>query len=95
MKIVVSEMRAAANLLFDHLESNGCSEIEVDTDYYWNVPSEKLYLVYEEPTELTVGQISEDLLNVKAVVEGRSPPVAYVFVWLASIIRFVGHRVVS
>lgn len=38
-----SELWQAANAIFDHLERSGHTEIEIDEDYYWSIPVEKLY----------------------------------------------------
>lgn len=39
-----------------------CQEVR---DYYWSIPNEKLYSIYEEPTGFTVGQLSDDLQEVR------------------------------
>ena len=93
MKVRVSELRRAANVLFDHLERLGHAEIEVDSDYYWSIPNEKLYSVYEDPSDFTVGQLSEDLENVKAIVAGTKVPIAYGLVWLSTLLRFIGSKI--
>jgi hypothetical protein len=95
MKVRVSELRQAANVLFDHLERTGHAEIEVDSDYYWSIPKEKLYSVYENPSDFTVGQLSEDWENVRAIGAGRKDPIAYGLVWLSTILRFVGSNIVA
>lgn len=93
MKLKVSELRQATNLLFDHLERAGHTEIELDSDHYWSIPNEKLYSVYEDPSDFTVGQLSEDLENVRAIVAGSRPPIAYAFVWVSTLLRFIGSKI--
>lgn len=95
MKVRVSELRQAANVLFDHLERMGHGEIEVDSDYYWSIPQEKLYSVYEEPSDFTVGQLSEDLENIRAIGAGQKEPIAYALVWLSAILRSVGSKIAA
>lgn len=95
MKVSVAELREAANLLFDHLERSGHAEIEVDADYYWSVPTEQLYSSYTEPTGLTLGQLSDDQRELTRIRIGAQPPLAYALVWLSSLLRFVGARIVS
>ncbi len=95
MRVPVSLLRRACSLVFDHLESSGCAEIEIDEDYYWNIPDDRLYKVYEEPTGFTAGQLSWDVENVERVVAGDRPVIAYNLVWLASILRFVGAKIVA
>jgi len=95
MKVSVVELREVANLLFDHLECSGHAEIEVDADFYWSVPPDKTYSVYEEPVGLTIGQLSDDARELNAIRTGAKQPIAYALVWLSALLRFVGARIVS
>ncbi|WNG15728.1 hypothetical protein [Cystobacter fuscus] len=96
MKIQLSDLRQAANTLFDHLEQNGHTEIEVTEDFYWNIPKEHLYSVYTPPpeSELTLGQLSDDWDEVMKIASAQRPPIAYALVWLSSILRFIGSKIV-
>lgn len=95
MRIKISELRAAANNLFDHLERSGHAELDVDSDFYWSIPDEKLYTVYEEPSGFTVGQLSDDWKELQQIASGQRPPITYALVWLSSVLRFVGTKIVS
>lgn len=95
MKVKVSELRQAANTLFDHLEQSGHSEVDVEHDYYWSIPDKDLYLPYERPSELTLGQLSSDLEEIKRINAHEKPPVGYALVWLATLLRFVGAKIVG
>lgn len=95
MKVKVSELRKAANILFDHLEQSGHTELELSRDFYWNIPEEKLYTVYEEPSGFTVGQLSDDWKELQQISSGQKKPLAYALVWLSSVLRFVGTKLVS
>lgn len=95
MKIRISELREAANLLFDHLERSGHAEIEVDRDFYWSIPDDKLYAAYEEPSGFTMGQLSDDCQELRKISSGQREPISYALVWLSSILRFVGAKIVS
>ena len=95
MKVKVSELRQVATLLFDHLERTGHTEIDVDEDYYWSVPDDRKYLPYQEPKDLTLGQLSHDLDAMKNINSGESKPIAYALVWLSSLLGLVGARIVS
>lgn len=97
MKIQLSELRRAANALFDHLEQTGRTELEVTEDFYWSIPEKQLYSVYAPPpeSELTVGQLSDDWREVVKIASGQRPPLAYGLVWLSSLLRIVGSKLVS
>jgi hypothetical protein len=95
MKVNVSELRQAANIIFDHLESLGHNEIDIDQDYYWNIPDGKLYTVYEEPSGFTMGQLSDDLNEMRKINSGQKAPIAFAFVWLSPLLRALGTKIVS
>ncbi len=97
MKIQLSELRQAINVLFDHLERTGRTEIEVTEDFYWSIPEKLLYSVYSPPpeSELTMGQLSDDWNELTKIASGKSPPLAYALVWLSSLLRFIGTKLVS
>lgn len=97
MNIRLSELRRAANALFDHLEQTGRTEFEVSEDFYWNIPEKHLYSVYTPPpeSELTVGQLSDDWNEVMKIASGQRPPMAYGLVWLSSLLRIVGTKLIS
>ncbi|MFY0583638.1 hypothetical protein ACN28S_63430 [Cystobacter fuscus] len=97
MKIQLSELRQATHVLFDHLERTGRTEIEVTEDFYWSIPEKLLYSVYSPPpeSELTMGQLSDDWNELTEIASGKSPPLAYALVWLSSILRFIGTKLVS
>ncbi len=82
MKVQISDLRRAANALFDHLEQTGRTEIEVTEDFYWNIPEKHLYSVYTSPpeAELTMGQLSDDWNEVTKIASGQRPPTAYALV---------------
>jgi len=97
VKIQLSDLRRAANALFDHLERTGRTEIEVTEDFYWSIPEKHLYSVYSPPpeSELTMGQLSDDWNELTKIASGKSPPLTYALVWLSSLLRFIGTKLVS
>lgn len=92
MRIKVDDLRATAEILFSYLEATGQGEVTIPHDFYWNVPTEGRYDSYEEPTELDVGQLTEDWDRLQNIRQGQSPPVAYALVWLAAVLRAVGEQ---
>ncbi|HND30745.1 MAG TPA: hypothetical protein PLA94_12130 [Myxococcota bacterium] len=94
MKIAIAELRAVANMLFDHLERPGHTEITVDADFYWSIPKEQLYSVDRAPTSLTIGQLSDDYCELRRIQAGAAVPIAYGMVWLSTLLRYIGACVV-
>lgn len=97
MKIQLSDLRRATDALFDHLERTGRTEIDLTEDFYWSIPEKRLYSVYSPPpeSELTMGQLSDDWNEVAKIASGQRAPIAYALVWLSSLLRFIGSKLVS
>ncbi|NVJ23906.1 MULTISPECIES: hypothetical protein [Myxococcus] len=95
MKIKVSELRHVTNLLLDHLERSGHLEVEFTEDFYWSIPEDRLYAVYDEPTGFTVGQLSDDWEELRQIGSGQKPPVGYGLVWLSSLLRRIGSKIIA
>lgn len=91
MIIKTKQLRRAANLLLDHLEQNGVREIRIEEEHYWSVPEASRYDAYAEPTEHTLGQLSDDWAEVSAMLAASKPPIGYGLVWLAAILRRAGE----
>jgi hypothetical protein len=95
MNVTTAELRQLCNQLLTHLESNGIHTISVTDDYYWNVPSDQRYNPYEQPGQPDLGQLSDDIRELRRTLEGEREPVAYALVWLSSLLRYVGEKTVS
>jgi hypothetical protein len=94
MQVTTDELRRACEVLLSHLEKSGHSSIDISTDYYWNVPQGQRHDPYQQPTELDMGQLSDDWSDLRAILNGSKEPMAYALVWLSSILRSVGETVV-
>jgi hypothetical protein len=92
--ITVSELRRAANVLFDHLEASGQGRIELTEDFYWNIPDDRLYARAAPSTEaLDLGQLTSDWEELLPVGRDHDPVPSHDLVQLAALLRFVGSRV--
>lgn len=93
MRINVRDLRTVSNRLFDHLESLGEHGIEVDQDYYWVIAESQLYDPTRSPSDFVLGQLTDDWHELTNVLNGREP-VSYSLVWLGSILRAIGQKIV-
>ena len=59
VRIPVDELRRVFELLVAHAAGKSATELPVDRDYFWSIPNPERYDVYNEPSELTIGQVSE------------------------------------
>jgi len=95
MKVSTEAMQRAALMLLRHLDESGQKEFEIAEDFYWDVPADKRYDPYSEPTQLTVGQLSDDWTEIERITSGEREPLAYALVWLSSVLRRVGEKAVG
>ena len=65
MMVNINEIEKIALLLLSKLKECRGNEIELNNDYYWDIFIEELYNPYEEPTNIGLGQISDDLEEVR------------------------------
>lgn len=76
----LSQLRQVLNRLLDEVASrNGGDQIQITDDYYWALNPTQIYDVYEtpDPARMTVGQLSEDLVELTAIATTSDPPVIW------------------
>ena len=95
MEVSIQELKSVADKLFAHLQRDGKDVVEVPHDFYWSIPKEERYDPYSIASQPTLGQLSDDLFELRRIVHGEAEPIAYGLVWLASIIRAIGEEVVA
>lgn len=64
MDVDLNILEVAVNKIFSEMRRKGLGSVSLDTDFYWNIPSEMLYDPYTEPTDLNIGQLEEDYENL-------------------------------
>jgi hypothetical protein len=92
MKITTQEIRRALELLLEDFEVHGATEWEFDEEYYWDVPSDQRYDNYNQPTQLTTGQLTEDMERVRLIARRENAPVPLGLVWLSNVLRLAGEK---
>jgi hypothetical protein len=81
MTIDVAELRTITDILLRHLEAANGTRISLERDYYWDIPANQRYLPYCKPSELTLGQLSDDLAETGKLLDGTTQPFNYQLVW--------------
>ena len=95
MKININEVSEVVNLLLKELKENiNKNEVEVDEDYYWFVNKDELYNPYENPKNLTLGQLSEDWDELKSVLRKEKKLISYDLVKLSVLMRVIGDKTI-
>ena len=68
--------------------------MHLEHDYFWSLLPPQLYDLNQSPDDRTIGQLSECLRNITNIVEDSSDVISYGLVWLAELLRAIGHEVV-
>lgn len=95
IEIPVETLRRAAAILLDRLEASSGASVALDQDMFWAIPPEHRSNVYSEPTEFTVGQVTESLQSIIRIVDDPSCATSFALVWLADLLRAAGEAVVE
>ena len=94
IEIDTQTLRLACERIIDHLEKTENAKIMLDEDFYWNIPEDTIYNMSGQPTNLDIGQLSDDWKEVQAIVHQEKDPVSFALVWLGAIMRAIGEKVV-
>jgi hypothetical protein len=70
MVVTTSQLRAAMNVLCDHLEQAGYSQIQVPPRLYWSVPADEANDVHKKPEELEIHDLGDDWERATRVIDG-------------------------
>ncbi len=94
LEVDLGDLRTALDILIDHVvEVQGSTTVRLPHDYFWSVPSDELFNVLESPQNLTIGQLSESLVNLQLMRQDEERVISYGFVWAADVLRAVALTV--
>ncbi|GGO16513.1 hypothetical protein IEI92_28155 [Microbispora bryophytorum] len=93
-RIDVEQLRRVLEVLINHITGESRTEITISNEYFWSVPSPEIYKAYEQPTGLTIGQISESWDNLQRMVEDDGV-IDWGLVWLGEVLRAIGHETID
>jgi hypothetical protein len=87
-----TELRRSLDIVLNHIEAaTNDPAIELDKDYFWSIPPNELYDVYNSPADLTIGQLSESWQNIRDLLADPDRVIGYHLVWLADVLRAIGY----
>jgi hypothetical protein len=95
LQINLHEIEKAMSILLKDLREYQGEVIEVEpVDYYWSIRREELYDPYQQPTDLTLGQLTDDLEEMKKIAAGKAEPVSLDLVKMSAILAMLGNKTV-
>ena len=95
MSIKLNELKICMNKIISYMESSCADEIDPKQDMYWYIQPEACYDPYKDPNikDLTLGQISFDIDELKKIAAGEAEVTAYHLIWLANVLRSIGDEI--
>lgn len=75
--------------LIQKLEVSEISKFSFDKDLYWNISTEELFNIYEEPKELTVGSLKEDWEFLQKVINNDRDALNFDFYKISAILKAI------
>ena len=77
MKINIDDISKITTLLLSNLKDSKGNEIELRSDYYWDICATQLYNPYDEPKDISLGQLSDDLNEIYRLSESKGDAIPY------------------
>lgn len=77
--VSLAQLRRVLDRVLDDLSARHGDEIELTADYYWVIDPEAAYDLTATPSieQLTMGQLSDDLMEVAALSTSADEPVPW------------------
>jgi hypothetical protein len=95
-EIDVAKLREITNLIFDHVINDlGVKTVPIgsETDFYWEIPSDHVFVVDGDQPKLDVGRLTDDQEFLASIANHKERAVALMFMHVAPLLRFVGEKV--
>jgi hypothetical protein len=97
MSIKLNELKVCMNKIISYIEKSCADEIDPKQEMYWYIPPEACYDPYKDPSikDLTLGQISFDIDELKKIATGEAEVTAYHLIWLSTVLRAIGDGMLN
>jgi hypothetical protein len=88
-KISLADISDIFHLLFQKYQELNIDFIETKKEYYWDIDKHELYDPYNEPKNLTLGQLSFDLEELKKIASENRNVVSYDLELIARVLKVI------
>jgi hypothetical protein len=88
MTINLNDLKQIVDMVFSSLNQSNELNIEVNADFYWDIPDEELYNPYKNPDNLTLGQLSFDLEELNRLLQ-KDEVITHDLKRLSTVLRFL------
>lgn len=87
MTVDISNLQYVINILLSKLIERKGEKIEIENDFYWELTNNELYNPYEEPTEVSLGQLSHNLEALARLEQHSDEAIPYDLNRVATILK--------
>lgn len=87
VKVKIDEIQEIVTLLLSNLKERKGNEIELESDFYWDISNDQLYNAYDDPNDLSLGQLSDDLAELNRLVKSKDEAIPYDLKRVAEILK--------
>jgi hypothetical protein len=92
--IRVNELKAVIDSILTHITNDlKIDEIDLTSDYYWDIPEEQLYSTEGDPKGCTIGSLFADLEFLRSALADKDQAVALLLIHVAPLLRYVATKV--
>ncbi|MBL1222490.1 hypothetical protein JET18_16680 [Chryseobacterium sp. L7] len=91
IEIQKEDLKKILFMLIDKLDDSPTDKFSLEKDLYWNIPDDKLYNMYQEPPDLTIGSLVEDWELLQKILRKEREVLWYDFYKVSTILNSIGH----
>ena len=92
--IKIRDLKLIVDAILTHITDDlGKDEIELTRDFYWEIPEDRLYLLEEDPSGFTMGNLLDDLEFLKPLLSDREQAVSLMLSHVAPLLRYIALKV--
>lgn len=77
LQIPLDQLRHAFELALRHVEASAGNTVTLEHDHFWSVPGDERYDVPNEPSTITIGQLSESWHHLEGLLADEDRAVGY------------------
>jgi hypothetical protein len=86
-KLTIDELSIILTQILSKFKENKGNEINLRNDFYWHISVDELYNPYASPQNLTLGQLSDDLLEVSRLTNDIESAIPYDLTRISNILK--------
>jgi len=96
MELEIRDLKRVTDAILDHIVNDLKIEkftIQDEKDFYWDVPSDKLFAVKEAQPKLDVGRLADDWEFLQSILKDKDQAVALMLMHVAPLLRQIGEEI--